>query len=46
MHKFNWSLAEVEDMLPFERDIYVSILSAYLAEELQRAQDRAALSGR
>ncbi len=28
-----WSLTELENMLPWEREIYLSLLSKYLKEE-------------
>jgi hypothetical protein len=37
MHKF--SLTELEDMVPFERDVYVSLLENWL-EEKKRKQDK------
>lgn len=33
-HKY--SLAELDDMLPFEREIYVSLLVDYLEKEKER----------
>ena len=33
-HKYN--ITEIEDMIPFERDIYVSLLQNYIEEENQR----------
>ena len=33
-HKYN--LAELEDMLPFERDIYVDLLQKWIQEENDR----------
>jgi len=33
-HKY--SITEIEDMIPFERDIYVSLLQNYIEEENQR----------
>lgn len=35
-HKYN--LAEIENMIPFEREIYVSMLVSYLEEEKQRIE--------
>ncbi|AXQ70442.1 baseplate hub assembly catalyst [Synechococcus phage S-T4] len=36
-HKY--SLTELEDMMPWEREVYVSLLQAYLEEEdLKRKQ--------
>ena len=36
MQYHKYSLTEVEDMLPFERDVYVNMLLQYLEEEKQR----------
>jgi hypothetical protein len=33
-HKY--SITEIEDMIPFERDIYVSLLQNHVEEENQR----------
>lgn len=35
-HKY--SLADIENMIPFEREVYVSMLVQYLEEEKQRVQ--------
>lgn len=35
-HKYN--LTELEDMLPFEREVYVAMLIQYLDEEKRRQQ--------
>lgn len=37
MQYHKYSLTEIEDMIPFERDIYVELLAAYLAEKEQEA---------
>jgi hypothetical protein len=29
----NWSISEIEDMIPWERDIYVTMLKNYIDEE-------------
>ena len=31
-----WSLTELEDMLPYERDIYVAMLQNWIKEENDR----------
>lgn len=36
MQHHKYSLDELEDMVPFEREIYVSLLVKYLEEEKQR----------
>ena len=36
MHHHKYSLTELEDMIPWERDIYVDMLMRYLEEEKER----------
>lgn len=33
MHIHKWSLSDIEDMMPWERDIYVAQLGQYIIEE-------------
>ena len=40
MHNFKWSMSDVENMLPWERDIYLMKLEQQLKEE-KRQQDEA-----
>jgi len=40
MQHHKYSITELENMIPFERDIYVALLMDYLEEENQRAQQR------
>ena len=35
-----WSLTEIENMLPWERDIYVDKLIEYIKEENQRIKEQ------
>lgn len=35
-HKY--SISEIEDLIPFERDIYVDMLLAYLKEEREKLE--------
>jgi hypothetical protein len=37
-HKY--SLNEIEDMIPWERQIYIALLSAHIEEENQKIQER------
>jgi len=37
-HKY--SLAELEEMIPFEREVYVFMLIQYLEEEKQRIESK------
>ena len=36
MQHHNYSLADLEGMMPYEREIYVKLLSDYLKEEKER----------
>ena len=36
----HWSLTELEDMVPFEREIYTKLLSNWLKEEIQRLKEQ------
>lgn len=36
-----WSLAEIENMIPWERDIYIILLKNHLEEEELKAKQRA-----
>jgi len=36
----NWSLTEIENMLPWEKEIYVSLLIEYLKEEEERLNNQ------
>ena len=31
-----WSISEIEDMMPFERDIYVDLLKDFLEKEKEK----------
>ena len=35
-----WSLTELEDMMPYERDIYVTMLTNWVQEENERARQQ------
>ncbi len=41
MQYHKWSLTEIENMMPFERDIYTILLKQHIEEEEQKAQQRA-----
>ena len=38
MHNHHWSITELENMLPWERDIYLIKLEEQLREEKRRAE--------
>ena len=48
MQHHKYSLTEINDLIPWERDIYVGMLMQFLEEEKQRYEDqeRRAKSGR
>lgn len=43
MQHHKYSLTELENMLPWERFIYINLLQGYLKEEEQKARDQAAI---
>jgi hypothetical protein len=40
MQHHNYSLSDLEDMLPWEREIYVDMLITYIKEENEKEQRR------
>jgi hypothetical protein len=40
MQHHKYSLTEIESMLPWERDIYVSLLVTYIKEENERQREQ------
>jgi hypothetical protein len=38
MQYHKYSLAEIENMIPFEREVYTTLLIQYLEEEKQRIE--------
>ena len=38
MTHYNYSLSELDDMMPWEREIYVGLMLQYIEEEKQRAK--------
>jgi hypothetical protein len=40
MQHHKYSLTELEEMIPFEREIYISLLLAWLKEEKERMEKR------
>ena len=38
MQHYNYSLTELEEMIPWERDIYVGLLMNFLKEEEERIE--------
>ena len=46
MQHHKYSLSEIEDMMPWERDIYLDMLITYIKEENEKQKQREANSGR
>ena len=42
MQNHHYSLTEIEEMIPWEREIYVALLMQYLEDEKLRERQRAA----
>ena len=42
MQHHKYSLTEIEDMMPWERDIYVDMLITYIKEENEKQKQREA----
>ena len=42
MQHHKYSLTEIENMMPWERDIYVDMLLAHIREEKEKQQQREA----
>ena len=42
MQHHKYSLTEIEDMMPWERDIYVDMLITYIKEEKEKQKQREA----
>lgn len=40
MHHHKWDITAVESMIPWEREIYIELLSAFQKEEEQKMRDR------
>ena len=42
MQHHNYSLSDIENLMPWERDIYVDMLITYLIEEKEKQKQREA----
>tara|TARA_A100001035_G_C27440629_1_gene345731 strand:- start:345 stop:473 length:129 start_codon:yes stop_codon:yes gene_type:complete len=40
MTHWHWGLTEIEEMIPWEREVYVSLLIQHLKEEKQKADQQ------
>jgi len=46
MQHHKYSLSDLENMMPWERQVYIDLLSAYIKDEDQRARDQAVANRR
>ena len=40
INHYKWSLTELDDMMPWEREIYVAMLKQFVEEENQRLKEQ------
>ena len=40
MQYHNWSLTELDNMLPWEREIYITLLQEYVKKENEKAAEQ------
>ena len=40
MQYHNWSLSELDDMMPWEREIYVTLLQQHVKEENEKVAEQ------
>ena len=40
MQHYKYSLSELDDMIPWEREIYLGLLRQYIEEEVERQRQR------
>ncbi len=40
MHHYKYSLTELEEMIPWEREVYITLLMEWIAEENERIQEQ------
>jgi len=45
MQHHKYSLTELENMIPWERDIYLTLLQQYIEEEKLKAQQKRGING-
>jgi hypothetical protein len=39
IQQHNWSLTEIEDMLPYEREVYITLLSEHVKQENSKMRE-------
>ena len=46
MHHHKWPIEFIDNLIPFEKEIYVNLLVSYIEEENERIRDQQAHSKR
>lgn len=46
MHHHKYNLRDLENMIPWEKVIYIDLIKAYIKSEEENARDRAAIARR
>jgi len=46
MHHHKWNIEYIENLMPWEKEIYITMLIQFLKEEERKAKERAASSSR
>tara|TARA_B100000131_G_scaffold258539_1_gene253832 strand:- start:933 stop:1070 length:138 start_codon:yes stop_codon:yes gene_type:complete len=45
MHHHKWNLEYIDNLIPFEKEIYVNLLVQFLKEEERRSKEQQAQNG-
>lgn len=45
MHHHKWNLEYIDNLMPFEKEIYLNLLMAFLKEEERRSKEQQASNG-
>ena len=46
IQQHHWSLTEIEDMIPYEREIYLTMLNEHIKEENRKMKEQQSKRGR
>ena len=46
IQQHHWSLTEIENMLPYEREIYLTMLNEHIKEENRKMKEQQSKRGR
>jgi len=46
IQQHHWSLTEIEDMIPYEREIYLTMLNEHIKEENRKIKEQQSKRGK